>query len=115
MTRKKYLIDNNLPYYFSLWNKDEYIHQFDLGDDWHDRRIWEYAMEHKLTIVTKDSDFSNRILFKEPPPRIIHIHLGNMRMKEFHKAISSVWVEVTRMSEEYKLVNVFSDHLEGIR
>ncbi|MEX2592454.1 MAG: DUF5615 family PIN-like protein [Anditalea sp.] len=115
MTSKKYLIDNNLPYYFSLWNKKEYIHQYDLGDDWHDSKIWEYARENKLTIVSKDSDFSSRILFREPPPKVIHIRLGNMKMKEFHVAISAVWNEVIRLSEEYKLINIFADRIEGIR
>jgi len=115
MTGKKYLIDNNLPYYFSLWNKEEYIHQYDLGDDWPDRMIWEYARENELTIVTKDSDFSSRILFKEPPPKVIHIRLGNMKMKEFHAAILAVWDEVIKMNKEYKLVNIFADHIEGVR
>jgi len=27
----KYLIDVNLPYYFSLWNSPEYIHQIDIA------------------------------------------------------------------------------------
>ena len=65
---KKYLIDVNLPYYFALWNTDEYIHQFDLGDDWEDEKIWNYAKLHNLTIISKDSDFSNRIILNEPPP-----------------------------------------------
>lgn len=67
MTVKKYLIDVNLPYYFSIWNKPEYIHQKDLGDDWRDEQIWSYAKENNLTIVSKDSDFSNRMMLKEPP------------------------------------------------
>jgi len=27
----KYLIDVNLPYYFSLWNTPEYVHQIDIN------------------------------------------------------------------------------------
>ena len=77
---KKYLIDVNLPYYFSIWNTPEYIHQKDICDDWSDERIWTYAKENNLTIVSKDSDFSNRIMLKEPPPKVIHIRIGNMKI-----------------------------------
>lgn len=31
---KKYPIDVNLPYYFSLWNDEEFIHQKDINDGW---------------------------------------------------------------------------------
>ena len=76
----KYLIDVNLPYYFSLWNTSEYLHQKDIDDMWLDEQIWEYAKENDLTIISKDSDFANRILLKNPPPKVIHIKLGNMKI-----------------------------------
>ena len=41
----KYLIDANLPYYFSIWKDGDYIHQVDLGDTWSDERIWEYEIK----------------------------------------------------------------------
>jgi predicted nuclease of predicted toxin-antitoxin system len=110
----RFLIDVNLPYYFSLWNDAAYIHQRDINDEWEDRQIWAYATEHNLTIITKDSDFSNRILLHEPPPRVIHIRFGNMKMKPFFAAISAVWEQVTALSETHKLVNVFQDRIEGI-
>ena len=81
----KYLIDVNLPLYFGLWNNETYIHQLNLNPKADDQTIWEYAKEKKLTIITKDSDFSNRILITAPPPKVIHIKLGNMKMKDFHK------------------------------
>jgi len=28
----KFLIDANLPYYFSIWKSDEFIHVFDIND-----------------------------------------------------------------------------------
>lgn len=74
----KYLIDVNLPYFFKLWNTSEYIHQIDVNPVAKDKDIWEYAKGNSLTIITKDSDFSNRILFKDPPPKVIHIRIGNV-------------------------------------
>lgn len=111
----KYLIDVNLPYYFKLWNTSDYIHQIDINPMSKDKDIWEYSKENNLTIITKDSDFSNRILFKEPPPSVIHIKIGNVSMKEFHRLINAYWEEVIEMSKSHKLVNVFKDKIEGIK
>ncbi len=79
----KYLIDVNLPYHFSLWKSADYIHQKDIGDERTDEQIWNYAKENNLTIITKDSDFSNRIIFHQPPPKVIHVRFGNVKMREF--------------------------------
>lgn len=111
----KYLIDVNLPYHFGLWNTSEYIHQADVNPLAKDKIIWEYAKENSLTIITKDSDFSNRILFKDPPPKVIHIKIGNVSMKEFHRLINSCWEDVVKMSESHKLVNVYKDKIEGVK
>jgi hypothetical protein len=35
----KFLVDVNLPYYLSLWNTDEYIHQRNIDDEWKDSQI----------------------------------------------------------------------------
>ncbi|WP_228724398.1 DUF5615 family PIN-like protein [Spirosoma sp. KUDC1026] len=67
-----------------------------------------------MTIVTKDSDFSDRILLSVPPPKIIHIRIGNVSMRDFHALISSVWEDILTLSKEYKLVIVFKDRLEAV-
>jgi predicted nuclease of predicted toxin-antitoxin system len=59
----KYLVDVNLPYRFSLWKSDEYIHQKDLDDEWTDGQIWNYAGENNLTIITKTSIFQTASFF----------------------------------------------------
>ena len=41
----RFIIDANLPYYFGLWNNENYIHVFDLNDTWSDQQIWNYAKE----------------------------------------------------------------------
>ncbi len=79
----KYLIDVNLPYRFSLWKGNDYIHQIDIDDEWTDEQIWNCAEENDLTIITKDADFSNRIIFHQSPPRVIHIRFGNMKCANF--------------------------------
>ena len=54
------------------------------------------------------------IILSNPPPRVIHIKLGNMKMKEFHQLLSRIWNDVCIMSEEFKLIRVYSNKIEGI-
>ena len=110
----KYLIDVNLPYRFSLWKDKDYIHQMDINDEWTDEQIWDYATLNNLTIITKDSDFSNRVILHEPPPKVIHIRFGNMKMHEFFRITTAIWQDVMKLSDTYKLVNVFRDRIEAI-
>jgi predicted nuclease of predicted toxin-antitoxin system len=67
-----------------------------------------------LTIITKDSDFSNRIIVQDAPPRVIHIRFGNMKMRKFFTAATAIWKDVIELSETHKLVNVFRDRIEAI-
>ena len=59
----KFLIDANLPRYFSLWKGDEFIHQSEIDDTWTDEQIWKYVTQNNLTIVTKDSNFQTKLFF----------------------------------------------------
>jgi predicted nuclease of predicted toxin-antitoxin system len=110
---KKYLIDVNLPRYFSLWAGDEYEHDVNINDEMKDSEIWQYAKTHHLTIVSKDADFSELALLNDPPPRVIHIKLGNMKMREFHETLAKIWIEICQLSESYKLLSVYQDKIEG--
>ncbi len=110
-----YLVDANLPRWFSQWNSPEYAHQHELDPTMHDALIWDYAKVRGLTIITKDSDFSSRILLNEPPPKVIHVRLGNMDMRSFHEAIARCWAEVLEMNKTHKLVIVHRDRIEGVR
>jgi len=110
----RYLIDVNLPYYFSLWRGSNFVHLKDLGDEWPDAEVWNYARRAELTIVSKDADFSVRAILEPPPPRVIHIRLGNLKMREFHRRVSELWPEICELSARYRLVQVFDDRIEGI-
>lgn len=110
----KFLIDINLSYYFALWNSPEFIHQKDLNIKWSDGEIWTYAKNNNLTIITKDIDFSNKIMLNFPPPKVIHIRFGNLKMKPFFLVINNLWSNILEMNSNHKLVNVFIDRIEGI-
>jgi len=111
----KFLIDINLPYYLALWNSSEFIHQKDLNNKWTDEEIWIYAKNNNLTIITKDVDFSNKIMLSVPPPKVIHIRFGNLKMKPFFMVMNSLWNQILEINSNHKLVNVFIDRIEGIQ
>lgn len=111
----RYLVDANLPFYFSLWRTDDFIHQFNLGADWSDSMVWDYAKENNLTILSKDADFSNRILLVTPPPKVVHFRIGNMKLNAFFDFVTKIWPEVEDLihKNNNKLVNVYLDRLEA--
>ncbi len=110
----KFLIDVNLPRRIPCWQGADFEYVVDMDDEWTDSKIWEYARIHELTIVSKDTDFSHRIVLASPPPRIIHIKVGNMRLRDFRAFVELVWNTACAVSTEYKLVNVFRDRIEGV-
>jgi predicted nuclease of predicted toxin-antitoxin system len=68
-----------------------------------------------LVIVSKDADFSDRIILQSPPPWVVHLRFGNLRRKEFHARLARVWPQVEGLLKTHKLVNVYADRLEGIQ
>lgn len=110
----RFLIDANLPYRLDTWAGLQFQHVFDLGDSLPDRAIWEHARLHDLVIVTKDSDFSDWIMLSDPPPRVIHLRIGNLRLQEFGKLVEHIWPEVQALVMRHKLVIVFPDVIECV-
>lgn len=110
-----FLVDANLPYHFSLWNRSNYIHINDLDKMMSDSDIWELSRINNYIIITKDTDFSNRILSTEPPPKVIHVRVGNMTIKELHAFLNRIWPEIVTLVEENKLVNIYSNRIEAVK
>jgi predicted nuclease of predicted toxin-antitoxin system len=112
MTR--FLVDENLPYYFELWDNDRFTHVYDLDTIKTDTEIWDYAKENDLIIISKDTDFSNKIMYKSPPPKVIHIRFGNVKIQKLFELLTTMWNDIEKEIEDHKLVNVFIDRIESI-
>lgn len=112
---KGFLFDENLPRVSSLQTRLPVAHALDLGSRQTDSQLWTYALKNDLAIVTKDADFSQRIVMAEPPPRIIHLRVGNMRRCEFVAWLERVWPRIDATIVTHKLVNVYRNHIEAVK
>ena len=110
----KFILDVNVPPIIKRWKNGDFEFQIIRNRIASDGSIWRYALGNNLTIVTKDSDFSNRILQTTPPPKVIHLKIGNMKSKDFRDFIEEKWDEIELLSAENKLVRVYFDTFEVI-
>lgn len=111
---KGFLVDANLSRRVDVWRSAAFQFVVDIDDNWSDSEIWNYATSNDLTILTKDADFANRAIISEPPPKIIHFKIGNMRLLEFVSFINVHWEAIKLSSENHKLVSVYRDRIEVI-
>jgi predicted nuclease of predicted toxin-antitoxin system len=77
----KLLFDQNLSPRLIRALQDLYpgsLHVRDIGlEAVDDAVVWAYAAEHRLVIVSKDSDFHQRSFVFGYPPKVVWIRLGN--------------------------------------
>ena len=111
---ERVLFDENLPINIEFVPTLPVVHVTDLKLSPTDTEIWQYAKQNDLIIVTKDADFSDRIIVSDPPPRVIHLKFGNMRRKEFHSFLKRIWPQIESLIKDHKLVNVYSDSFESV-
>src|ERR1700722_20966876 len=111
---KGYLLDENVPSLLRFSPKLPLISLSALGRNPSDTRIWEFARKNDLVIVSKDADFSERIVATSPPPRVVHLRFGNLRRNEYHALLARRWPQIESLLKTNKLVNVYIDRLEGI-
>ena len=76
--------------------------------------MWDFAQQHEVVIVSKDSDFSERIILHTPPPWVIHLRFGNLRRREFHAVLARAWPQVEALLKTHKLINVYADRVEAV-
>ena len=111
---KGFLFDENLPARLSFCPSLPVTSVLELGSGASDSEVWDYARKARLAIVTKDADFSGRMILNSPPPWVVHLRFGNLRRTEFHALLRDVWPQVEQLLRTHKLVNIHCDRVEGI-
>lgn len=111
---KGFLFDENLPDRLTFDPGLPLVSSTILGASPSDTQIWEHVRREELVIVTKDADFSGRIILQSPPPWVVHLRFGNLRRRDFHALLGRVWPQVEALLKAHKLVNVHADRVEGV-
>ena len=111
---KGFLFDENLPRRIAFTPSLPVTHVESLGASPDDGAVWRHALAGELVIVSKDADFSARILLAQPPPWEVHLRIGNLRRRDFHAFLARVWPQIEALLPGHKLVNVYADRIEAV-
>ena len=111
---KGFLLDENLPGHLRFTPSLPVVHVAALGNSAPDSFLWDWAKEHKFVIVTKDADFSHRILLSLPPPWVVPLRFGNLGRQAFHELLAKVWPRIEDLLPGHKLIDVPADRLEAV-
>ena len=106
------LIDENLPYQLGPTLSETYVHASRIADQATDSQLWTVARENNWVVITKDTDFFDRLLLYGPPPRVIWVRLGNLRRKDLLQDLSKRWMQIQEAIQQHHLVQIFPHHLE---
>jgi len=87
----KLLLDQNLSLRLPdrlkrSYPDSEHVYRIGLGQV-SDEGIWNYARDNGYTIVTRDADFSDIVVRKGFPPKVIWIRRGNCTTKEIERIL----------------------------
>ncbi|HEY3754806.1 MAG TPA: DUF5615 family PIN-like protein [Opitutaceae bacterium] len=111
---KGFLFDENLPTRIAVATGLPITHARTVGTSPTDTELREFARKNELGLVSKDADFSARIIVQSPPPWVVHLRFGNLRLAEFHAVLDQLWPQVEAALKTNKLIHVYRDRVEGI-
>ena len=83
----------------ALYPDSEHVHNVHLGSS-DDGAVWDYAKQHGFAIVSKDSDFAERSVLANNPPKIIWIRLGNCSTSDVEHLLRSTHETIRAFIEE---------------
>ena len=106
---KGFLFDENLPRRIRLAPSLPIIHVATIGVSPQDGAVWDYAKTEFLAIVSKETDFSDRILVSQPPPRVVHLRIGNLLRADFHAFVARAWPQIEALFPAHDVSVVRSD------
>lgn len=100
----RFLVDVNLPKYFSFFNQDNFYFVADMDLSMTDEAIWDYAKTNDLVILTKDSDFYHKALLAEIKVKVVHFQLGNTTLQDLHDYFNQNWTVILKMLQQGHLI-----------
>lgn len=65
-----------------------------------DTEVWTYAAQHRLAIVSKDSDFHQMSFLLGHPPKVIWIRRGNCSTRTIETLLRTLEHEITAFLDD---------------
>ena len=65
-----------------------------------DAQIWTYALENKFTIISKDTDFSDRVEMAGYPPKVIWIRKENCSTKAIELMLRQNFADIKNFDQD---------------
>ena len=94
----RFLVDAQLPPALARFLSDaghQAEHVYDIGmDAASDRAIWDYALQNKATIITKDEDFISLVSTSLNAPPVVWIRVGNIGKQALLKWIDPMMASI---------------------
>jgi predicted nuclease of predicted toxin-antitoxin system len=94
----KLLLDQNLSPRLVMLLANAYpgsVHVQSVGlDRDSDEAVWAYARTHGFTIVSKDEDFSEMVILRGFPPKVIWLQLGNCTTEQVGTALRALCEDI---------------------
>ena len=112
---KHLLIDENLPASLANLLPLACSHATDIGQQSSDSELWMHARQHDWTILTRDTDFFDRIMLEGSPPKVIWVRLGNIRKADLESLLLRLWPAICNLLTDADLVEVHPTALEAVK
>lgn len=109
---KHLLIDENLPASLAGILPLDCTHATRLGAQPTDHQLWLHARENDWTILTRDTDFFDRLMLEGPPPKVIWVRLGNIRRKDLESMLIRLWPRIITLITDADLIEIHPGSLE---
>ena len=109
------LIDENLPASLATILPVDCSHATDIGPQLSDHELWLTARQSDWTILTRDTDFFDRIMLEGPPPKVIWVRLGNIRKSDLETLLLRLWPAICNLLIDADLVEVHPTALEAVK
>jgi len=111
----RFIIDAHLPRKIAdkfIELGHEAIHTKDLpsGNETDDADIIKVAARDGI-VITKDEDFYQSFLLRGEPPQLIHVKVGNMRLREIIQLFEKVAPQLIDLLGQHDLLELYKDKI----
>ncbi len=99
----KLFFDHNLSHRLVARLQDIFLHSSHVRDvgleSASDEQVWQYARDHGLCLVSKDSDFNDLVSLRGAPPKLIWLRVGNCTTTEVEALLRSKQDQIEEFSQ----------------